>query len=505
MTDWMTLEPHPVADLLPLMDEVSFKELKDDIALNGLREPVWLHPDGRILDGRNRHKACVALRLKPATKVYAGDLSTEAIVAFVISLNLKRRHLDSGQRAFVALRVEQTLAEATRERQVAAGDFGAQGGRGNEKPLVKSLTKGLDRNDGKAAAQAAAMVGTNRQYVADAKKIRQEAPDLEQQVVAGKLTLPKAKQQLKKRLRAQQPKQAQPQPAAIQDLPEPALDDQPADAATDWTQRAIGDVTIWRADSRNLAHETTICDVDLVVTSPPYNVGIEYGEHWDQMQPEQYEELLDQVFLACHQVMRDGARIAVVMPFGVGRNPWRPLGLLTATRLQKAGFILRGQIVWDKGSSGNRTSWGSFRSSTDPSLRDTVECILVAHKARSAAPVPRAVLRQDDKGTHSPWLASSDYFLELAQDHWIVAPESAQRVGHPAPFPVELAQRLLHFYGWPGCTLLDPFGGSGTVGVAAALWGCKAHLVDIDPAYCALAARRISAAYQSQAETGHER
>jgi site-specific DNA-methyltransferase (adenine-specific) len=193
------------------------------------------------------------------------------------------------------------------------------------------------------------------------------------------------------------------------------------------------------------------------------------------------------------------------MPFGVGRNPWQPLGLSAALRLQQAGFILRGLIVWDKGSSGNRTSWGSFRSPSDPSLRDTTECILVAHKAHSAAPVPRAVLCQDDKGTHSPWLASSDYFLELSQDHWVVAPESAQRIGHPAPFPVELAQRLLHFYGWPGCTLLDPFGGSGTVGVAAALWGCQAHVVDIDPAYCALAARRIGAAYQSQAETGHER
>jgi DNA modification methylase len=490
MTDWMALEPHPVADLLPLMDEVSFKELKDDIALNGLREPVWLHPDGRILDGRNRHKACVALRLKPATKVYAGDLSTEAIVAFIISLNLKRRHLDSGQRAFVALRVEQTLAEAARERQVAALNKGQEPG----VPLPKDLGNGSDRHKNEVASQAAAMVGTNRQYVADAKKIRQEAPDLEQQVVAGKLSLPKAKQQLKKRQRAKQPRQ--PQPAAVQVLPEPAHDDQPAAAATDWTQKAIGDVIVWRADSRNLARETTICDVDLVVTSPPYNVGIEYGEHIDRMPQEQYEELLDQVFLACHQVMRDGARIAVVMPFGVGRNPWRPLGLLTATRLQKAGFILRGQIVWDKGSSGNRTSWGSFRSSTDPSLRDTVECILVAHKAHSAAPVPRAVLRQDDKGTHSPWLASSDYFMALAQDHWTVAPESAQRVGHPAPFPLELAQRLLHFYGWPGCTLLDPFGGSGTVGVAAALWRCRAHVVDIDPAYCDLTARRVAAAYE---------
>jgi DNA modification methylase len=499
MNDWMNLKPHPIADLLPMMDSASFDALKDDIALNGLREPIWLHPDGRILDGRNRHRACVALRLKPTTKVYAGDLSTEAIVAFIISLNLQRRHLDSGQRAFVALRVEQVLAETARERQVAALNKGPETG----VPLVKELTNGKDRNDGKAAAQAAAMVGTNRQYVADAKKIRQQAPDLEKQVVEGKLTLPKARQELKRRERASRPKHVPVQVAGELDLA--PHEDPPASDGEDWTQKTIGGVTVWRADSRRLAGDTTIADVDLVITSPPYNVGIEYGQHHDQMQQEQYEELLDSVFLACCQVMRDGARIAVVMPFGVGRNPWRPLGLLTATRLQRAGFILRGQIVWDKGSSGNRTSWGSFRMPTDPSLRDTLECILVAHKAHSAAPVPRAVLRQDDKGTHSPWLASSDYFMELAQDHWVVAPESAQRVGHPAPFPVELAQRLLHFYGWPGCTLLDPFGGSGTVGVTAARWDCQAHVVDIDPAYCALAARRIVAAYQSQAETGHER
>ena len=155
MTDWMALEPHPVADLLPLMDEVSFKELKDDIALNGLREPVWLHPDGRILDGRNRHKACVALRLKPATKVYAGDLSTEAIVAFVISLNLKRRHLDSGQRAFVALRVEQTLAEAARERMIASQNNDA--GRAAFQRIEKQADTPIH-----AAARAAAMVGGKR-------------------------------------------------------------------------------------------------------------------------------------------------------------------------------------------------------------------------------------------------------------------------------------------------------------------------------------------------------
>jgi site-specific DNA-methyltransferase (adenine-specific) len=278
------------------------------------------------------------------------------------------------------------------------------------------------------------------------------------------------------------------------------LPDTPEGTSISWTEKTIGDVTIWRADSRNLASETTIADVELVITSPPYNVGVNYSQHHDQMQQEQYNDLLDRVFLGCHQVMRDGARIAVVMPFGVGRNPWRPLSLAVATRLEKAGFILRGQIIWDKGSSGNRTTWGSFRSPSSPSLRDTTECILVAHKTLSKAPVPRAVLRRDAKGTHSPWLESSGYFMELAQDHWLVAPESARRIGHPAPFPTELVQRLIHLYGWPGCTLLDPFGGSGTVGVVAARLGCKAHVVDIDPAYCDLAAKRVAAAYESQGQ-----
>lgn len=264
-----------------------------------------------------------------------------------------------------------------------------------------------------------------------------------------------------------------------------------------WTEeREIGDVTIWKADSRNLTGETSIPPVDLVITSPPYNVGIEYSEHFDKLQQDRYIDLLHNVFLGCHKVMRHGARIAVVVPFGIGRNPWQPMSLFVAAQMQAAGFQLRGQIIWDKGTTGNRTSWGSFRSPSDPSLRDTCECIIVAHKSQSQAAVPH--LLKDEKGSYTAWLERSEYFMELAQDHWQVAPESAQRVGHPAPFPVELVRRLVHFYGWPGCTLLDPFAGSGTVGVAAVGLDCKAHLVDIDEAYCRLAERRIKAAYQGR-------
>lgn len=264
-----------------------------------------------------------------------------------------------------------------------------------------------------------------------------------------------------------------------------------------WTkEREIGDVTIWKADSRNLTGETSIPPVDLVITSPPYNVGIEYSEHFDKLQQDRYIDLLHNVFLGCHKVMRHGARIAVVVPFGIGRNPWQPMSLFVAQQMQVAGFQLRGQIIWDKGTTGNRTSWGSFRSPSDPSLRDTCECIVVAHKSQSQAAVPH--LLKDEKGSYTAWLERSEYFMELAQDHWQVSPESAQRVGHPAPFPVELVRRLVHFYGWPGCILLDPFAGSGTVGVAAAALDCKAHLVDIDEAYCRLAERRIKAAYQGR-------
>lgn len=289
--------------------------------------------------------------------------------------------------------------------------------------------------------------------------------------------------------------------ATVEETPEPEPEPiytKNAVQSNPWTNpRAIGDVTIWKADSRNLTDDTTsIPLVDLVITSPPYNVGIEYSEHFDKLQQDRYIDLLHNVFLSCHKVMRHGARIAVVVPFGIGRNPWQPMSLFVAQQMQAAGFQLRGQIIWDKGTTGNRTSWGSFRSPSDPCLRDTCECIIVAHKSQSQAAVPH--LLKDDKGSYTAWLERPEYFMELAQDHWQVAPESAQHVGHPAPFPVELVRRLVHFYGWPGCTLLDPFAGSGTVGVAAVGLDCKAHLVDIDEAYCRLAERRVKAAYQGK-------
>jgi site-specific DNA-methyltransferase (adenine-specific) len=127
---------------------------------------------------------------------------------------------------------------------------------------------------------------------------------------------------------------------------------------------------------------------------------------------------------------------------------------------------------------------------SDPSLRDTTECIIVAHKGNSKLEIPDDVIQRDTEGSYSKLLESQEYFMQLAQDHWVVPPESATRVGHPAPFPVELVKRLVRFYAYPGAHLLDPFAGSGTVGVAAIELGCRATLIDIDDNYCKLAKER---------------
>ena len=234
----------------------------------------------------------------------------------------------------------------------------------------------------------------------------------------------------------------------------------------------------------------------LIVTSPPYNVGIEYDTHDDNLPIDEYFKLLHDVFGKCYDALVSGGRIAVVVPVGMNRNPWIPFADKVLNMLSAVGFVPRGRISWDKGTSGGRTSWGSFRNPSNPSLRDTTEAILVCHKETPDLDIPAHILRHDSEGTYSPFLENQNYFLKLAQDHWLVPPELAQRIGHPAPFPVTLVERLIHFYAYPGAHILDPFAGSGTVGVAALRNGCDATLIDIAADYCELAKRRCEVELQ---------
>lgn len=258
----------------------------------------------------------------------------------------------------------------------------------------------------------------------------------------------------------------------------------------------VGGVTIWRADARELARFVTP-EVGLVVTSPPYNVGIPYDGYLDRMPAAEYRGLLVEVFSQCVEVMAPGARVCVNVPFGVGRGPWAPVTPVIYDVLWTCGFEVMGQIIWDKGSSGNSTAWGSWRRPDAPCLRDTCEAVIVARRPGVLAVPAGALVRGPVGRLESPWL-SAETFMALTQDHWQIAPESASAVGHPAPFPAKLVENLVRLYGWPGVHVLDPFAGSGTVGVAVARldvgFQCRVSLVEQSALYCGLARRRIERA-----------
>lgn len=189
MTDWLEKETdrkyHEIASLFPLMEGTGYEELKADIAENGLLEAIWLHPDGSILDGRNRHRACIETETLPEFRTWHGEGS---LVSFVFSMNFHRRHLTSSQRAVVALSVLEALEAEAKERQ-----------RMGKQKLA------YPNEAGQAREQAARLAQTNRQYVSDAKRIQQEAPELLEQVKDGTLTIPQAKRELVRQQRQEAP------------------------------------------------------------------------------------------------------------------------------------------------------------------------------------------------------------------------------------------------------------------------------------------------------------
>jgi len=167
-------EFHPVANLFPLLEGAEFRDLCRDIEDNGLLVPIWLHPDGRIIDGRNRYRACLDTMIEPQFRTWSGDGS---LVAFAVSLNLKRRQLNTGQRAIVALNIMEYLEPDAKKRQGQRSDIRA------------ILPEGLPR----PRDQAAKSMNVSPRYVQDAKKLKAEAPELFAKVRSGDLTIPQAK------------------------------------------------------------------------------------------------------------------------------------------------------------------------------------------------------------------------------------------------------------------------------------------------------------------------
>lgn len=254
-------------------------------------------------------------------------------------------------------------------------------------------------------------------------------------------------------------------------------------------------------DSRDMA-AVDDKSIALVTTSPPYYSAKAYeealGEGHIPGSYLEYLEMLHDVFAECLRVLEPGGRIAVNVA-NLGRKPYRSLAKDVWTILEDLGFLPRGEIVWIKaaGSAGN-CAWGSWMSASNPSLRDLTERVLVASKGRFERAV--AWKKRQQIGLPFESTIGREDFMAWTLDTWEIRPEFAKRVGHPAPFPVELPRRLIQLYTYRGDVVLDPFVGAGSTAVAAV--GADRHYVgyDTEQQYVELARRRVAEALESSAE-----
>lgn len=246
--------------------------------------------------------------------------------------------------------------------------------------------------------------------------------------------------------------------------------------------------------------------VQLIVTSPPYNVGKDYAQHHDAMELREYLAFLQSTWQECVRVLARGGRIAVNVA-NTWRKPYIPLNAYIAQQLIDLGLLMRGEIIWDKGpSAGVSTAWGSFARASNPTLRDVHEYILVFCKESWSLEETRGKESGIEnlefvEWTKSIWRNPKNEIEDSRSSLWKFGTQTKGRNGkngttHPAPFPLDLPLRLTLLYTNVGDVVLDPFVGSGTTALAAKM--TQRHYVgyDISPEYCALAEERLVALEQ---------
>lgn len=223
-------------------------------------------------------------------------------------------------------------------------------------------------------------------------------------------------------------------------------------------------------------HEVPDNSVALVFTSPPYNVGKEYDEDLDLRE---YFGLLCRVGAEVFRVLKPGGRY-VINVANLGRRPYVPMHAFVYLIHTSLGFLPMGEVIWRKGKGANNScAWGTWCSAKAPRLRDVHEYLLIFAKGQ--------LQRPDDGVTN----IDPDEFMKATLSVWDIPPVSAKKVGHPAPFPEDLAARVIQLYSYVDDVVLDPFCGSGTTCVVAKRQGRRYVGYDIEPKYCELAERRL--------------
>lgn len=218
--------------------------------------------------------------------------------------------------------------------------------------------------------------------------------------------------------------------------------------------------------------------IHLMITSPPYNVGKDYD---NDLTLDEYLDLLTCVFSETYRKLVTGGRACINIA-NIGRKPYIPLHAMVIEIMLDLGFLMRGEIIWDKSASaGGSCAWGSWMSASNPVLRDYHEYILVFSKesySKSRSQTKKDTIQKED-------------FIKWTQSVWTFPAVNAKKIGHPAPFPLELPHRLINLYSYEGDTVLDPFCGSGTTCIAAVQNKRNYIAYDINEEYVKLAQNRI--------------
>ena len=213
-----------------------------------------------------------------------------------------------------------------------------------------------------------------------------------------------------------------------------------------------------------------------IITSPPYNVGIDYGDYKDNMEFDNYILWLVKVFELCIKKLQGGGHL-IIQVANTGRQPYRPISHSLAYYLSKNNKVeFRGEIIWNKNNETAKTAWGSWLSANKPSIRDRHEYLLVFRKLG------------DRKGISD---ISKEQFMKYTESIWSVQPDTTRLFNHPATFPIKLVDRILKLYSFIGDTVLDPFVGSGTTAVSCQNLKRNFIGIEINPEYVEICNQRL--------------
>lgn len=218
--------------------------------------------------------------------------------------------------------------------------------------------------------------------------------------------------------------------------------------------------------------------VDLILTSPPYNLDINYSDYKDKQPIDVYFDWCKSWISECYRVLKPGGRFCLQIGcFQPSINC--PTYAYFTNISQDSGFIFREFIIWNKNQIPKRTAWGSWLSPSNPRILPPFEMIINFHK------ISPKILEKGETDLER------QEFIDWTNGLWVMAPESAKKLGHPAPFPEELAKRCIKMHSYVGATVLDPFNGSGTTTKVANDLGRRWIGFDITEEYCKKALDRI--------------